>query len=79
MTTNRQPSIAREKKTTMSVKKTINELLATFSEDQLQEVLDFARFVNARQEREEWRCFGVQQLARAYGPDEPEYTEGDSL
>jgi hypothetical protein len=59
----------------MSVKKTLNELLATFPEDQLREVLDFARFLNARQEREEWRRFGSQQFARAYGPDEPEYTE----
>lgn len=77
MTTNRQPSITHEKITTMSVTKTINELLANFSEDQLREVLDFARFVNARQECEEWRSFGIQQLARAYGPDEPEYTEAD--
>jgi hypothetical protein len=61
----------------MSMTKTINELLATFSEDQLREVLDFVRFVNAHQEHEEWRHFGVQQLARAYGPDEPEYTEAD--
>ena len=63
----------------MSVKKTLDELLATFPEDQLREVLDFAQFVVARQEREEWRHFGVQQLARAYGPDEPEYTEADII
>jgi hypothetical protein len=61
----------------MSMKKALDELLATFPEDQLQEILDFARFVNARQEREEWRNFGAKQLARAYGPNEPEYTEAD--
>lgn len=61
----------------MSVKKTLDDLLATFPEEQLREVLDFARYVEARQEREEWRRFGTQQLARAYGPDEPEYTEAD--
>jgi hypothetical protein len=61
----------------MSLKKTLDELLATFPEDQLREVLDFAQFVRARQEREEWRRFGGQQLARAYGPNEPEYTEAD--
>lgn len=61
----------------MSVKKALDELLATFPEDQLREVLNFAQFVSARQEREEWRRFGIQQLARAYGPDEPEYTEAD--
>ena len=63
----------------MSVKKTLNQLLATFPEDLLQEVLDFAQFVSARQEREEWRRFGVQQLARAYGPDEQQYNEADTL
>ncbi|HEY7313978.1 MAG TPA: hypothetical protein VH643_31805 [Gemmataceae bacterium] len=61
----------------MSVKKTLDELLATLPEDRLQEVLDFVQFVNARQEREQWRAFGSAQLARAYGPDEPEYTEAD--
>jgi hypothetical protein len=65
------------KESTMSVKKALDELLATFAEAQLLEVLDFAQFVNARQERGEWRLFGVQQLAKAYGPDEPEYTEAD--
>jgi hypothetical protein len=38
-----------------------------------------AQFLSARQEREEWRRFGARQLARAYGPDEPEYTEFDAL
>ena len=54
-----------------------HEILAGLSEDQLREVVDFARFLQARQEYEEWRQFGAQQLARAYGPDEPEYTEAD--
>ncbi len=61
----------------MSMKKSLDELLATFSDEQLHEVLNFAQFVNARQEREQWRRFGSQQLARAYGSDEPEYTEAD--
>jgi hypothetical protein len=61
----------------MSVKKTLDELLATLPEDRLREVLDFVHFVNARQEREQWQGFGTSQLARAYGPDEPEYTEAD--
>jgi hypothetical protein len=39
--------------------------------------LELKTVVNARQEREEWRRFGARQLARAYGPDEPEYTEAD--
>jgi hypothetical protein len=28
-------------------------------------------------EQEEWQRFGTRQLARAYGPNEPEYTEAD--
>lgn len=61
----------------MSAKTILDDLLETFPEDLLREVLDFARFLSARQEREEWRGFGARQLARAYGPDEPEYTEAD--
>ena len=61
----------------MNVRKALDELLAAFAEEQLREVLDFAQFVNARQEREEWQRFGAQQLARAYGTNEPEYTEAD--
>lgn len=28
-------------------------------------------------ERSEWAALGAQSLARAYGPDEPEYTTAD--
>ena len=28
-------------------------------------------------EREQWRRFGAAHFARAYGPDEPEYTMAD--
>lgn len=61
----------------MRVKKALDELLAAFPEDQLREVLDFAQFLTLQQERQEWHRFGMQQLARAYGPDEPEYSEAD--
>ena len=29
--------------------------------------------------REDWSRFAAQGLARAYGPDEPEYTEADCI
>lgn len=61
----------------MNTKNALNELLTKLGEDQLQIILEFARFVHFRQEREEWRSFGAGQLARCYGPDEPEYTEAD--
>lgn len=28
-------------------------------------------------ERSEWTALGAQNLARAYGPDEPDYSEAD--
>jgi hypothetical protein len=52
----------------MSTNKALDELLATLREEQMREVLDFARFLQARQEQEEWRPVGARQLARAYGP-----------
>ena len=43
----------------------------------VREILDFARFVTADEERADWAQLGREQLSRAYGPDEPEYTLGD--
>jgi len=40
-------------------------------------VLDFAEFLSWQDDREGWRRFGAAQFARAYGPDEPEYTAAD--
>ena len=61
----------------MSMIQALDEILGSFPEEQVREVLDFARFLQLRQEQEQWRRFGAQSLARAYGPDEPEYTEAD--
>lgn len=62
----------------MSVKESLQRLLEKMPDDRLTEVLRFAEFVAWAQEREEWRSFGRGQLARAYGPDEPEYTLSDA-
>lgn len=32
-----------------------------------------------QREREEWSRFGLQQMSRAYGNDEPEYTDEDII
>ena len=61
----------------MGVRERLNKVLETLPEDRLGEVLHFAQFLNCLQERHEWRRFGQAQLARAYGPDEPEYSEAD--
>jgi hypothetical protein len=47
------------------------------SDEQLREVLNFAEFLSWQEERAAWRTFGQAQLARAYGPDEPDYTLAD--
>ena len=61
----------------MSVKETLAKVLESLPEERLREVLDFAEFLNAREERATWQQFGQAQFARAYGSDEPEYTPAD--
>jgi hypothetical protein len=47
------------------------------SEDRIRQVIDFARFLAVEQDRQEWLRFGQDQLARADGPEEPEYAVAD--
>ena len=61
----------------MTTRDALTRVLARLDEERLREVLDFARFVSARDERREWTDLALQGLARAYGPDEPGYTEAD--
>jgi hypothetical protein len=61
----------------MSVKAALDKVVATLSEERQREVLDFATFLAWQDDRAGWREFGKAQLARAYGPDEPEYTPAD--
>ena len=61
----------------MSVKAALDKVVETLSEERQREVLDFATFLSWQDDREGWRGFGKAQLARAYGPDEPEYTLAD--
>lgn len=61
----------------MSSKQALVELVEQLPEDQIREVLDFARFVSSEAEREQWAQFGREKFSRAYGPDEPEYTLAD--
>jgi hypothetical protein len=61
----------------MSTKETLEEILLALPEHRLHEVLDFARFLTWQDERTAWQHFGRTQLARAYGPDEPEYSLDD--
>jgi hypothetical protein len=61
----------------MTTREALDRLLKSMPEDRLRELLDFAEFLRLREERDGWKLFGQAQLSRAYGPDEPEYTEAD--
>ena len=61
----------------MTAKQAIEQILLEVPENRLGEVLDFARFLSLQEERQAWSEFGRAQLARAYGDDEPDYTEAD--
>ncbi len=57
----------------MTTKEAIEQIVSELPEHRLSELLDFARFLSWQEEREAWQAFGRTQLARAYGPHEPEY------
>lgn len=61
----------------MTTQAELTELIERLSEARRREVLRYARFIAWEEEQGAWRRFGRQQLARAYGPDEPEYSLED--
>jgi hypothetical protein len=61
----------------MTTREALDEVLQDLPEDRVTEILDFARFLSWQEERETWRQSGRAQLARAYGPNEPDYTLED--
>ena len=61
----------------MTAKQALDSILQELPENRLGEVLDFARFLSVQDEQSAWSQFGREQLARAYGDDEAEYTEAD--
>ena len=61
----------------MSAIDRLEPILESLSEDRVRQLIDFARFLAVEQDRQEWPWFGQERLARAYGPDEPDYTEAD--
>jgi hypothetical protein len=63
----------------VEMQKAIQELLEGLPDERIREVLDFTRFIAQANDADEWRAFGQSQLARAYGEDEPEYSEADLM
>ena len=61
----------------MTAKQMLDQVLMELPENLLGEVLDFARFLSAQEERETSMEFGRAHLAKAYGKEEPNYTEAD--
>jgi len=61
----------------VTTKEVLEQILLELPENRLGEVLDFAKLLSVQGEREAWRQFGQSQLAKAYGNDEPDYTEAD--
>ena len=61
----------------MEMQQAIRQVLDGLPEERVREVLDFARFIAQASEADEWRRFGQNQFAAAYGDDEPEYDESD--
>jgi hypothetical protein len=61
----------------MTTKEALDVVLHELPEERLSQLLDFARFLSSRDEAEAWQQFGRMQLAKAYGPDEPDYTLDD--
>jgi len=57
----------------MTTREALQQILGELAEHRLSELLDFARFLSWQDERRAWRQFGYVQLARAYGPNEPDY------
>jgi hypothetical protein len=61
----------------MTTKEVLEQILLDLPENRLGEVLNFAKFLSVQEERAAWQQFGQSQLAKAYGPDEPDYSEAD--
>jgi hypothetical protein len=61
----------------MTVKESLDRIVQQLPEQRQREVLHFAEFLTWQEERAAWQRFGQGQLARAYGPSEPDYTRAD--
>ena len=61
----------------MSARDALKSVLDQLPDAKVRQLLDFATFLSLQDEAEQWRAFGLQQLTRAYGDDEPEYDLAD--
>jgi hypothetical protein len=61
----------------VTAKQMLDQVLMDLPEHLQGVVLNFARFLSAQEERETWMKFGRTHLEKAYGKEEPDYTEAD--
>mgnify|MGYP007047057015 CR=1 FL=1 len=61
----------------MATRAVLDHVLDQLTDGRLNQVLDYARYLSLQEEQGDWRQFGRQQFATAYGDDEPEYTLND--
>ena len=72
-----EPSASAGAKAAFASQHRLSDAIDRISERELDELCDFAEFLASRRDRETWRRYGLDMLARAYGDDEPEYTLAD--
>ncbi len=61
----------------MTAKQALLELVTKLPEESAAELLEMAKSVVEGDEANDWRHLTVGHFSRAYGNDEPEYTEAD--
>jgi hypothetical protein len=61
----------------MSTREQLDALISRLPPEQLSQLLEIARELARDEDRAAWQQFGPEQFARAYGPDEPDYTRAD--
>jgi hypothetical protein len=61
----------------VNAREVLSQLASTLPDDRVDQLLDYAHYLSLRDERTDWQEFGKSQLTKAYGDDEPEYTETD--
>ncbi|NUQ61795.1 MAG: hypothetical protein HUU20_04860 [Pirellulales bacterium] len=61
----------------MTTRDALMHIVDELSDDRIVQLLDYARYLTWQEERRAWLDFGRSQLAKAYGDEEPDYSESD--
>lgn len=59
----------------MTTREVLEKVLNQMTEDQVRQVMDFAMFLRWQAEDKLWHQYSLEQLAAAYGEDEPDYSK----